>query len=156
MSQNSQKIFRFITLILGGVVIYRFNQNMNLFESEMRKEKSFDRTKKHSQIELYKQIYNSNNDVEENSRFLQAASKEDKELINRILGKYDSLHEDEIHQEIKKLKNELDLLEDSKTTHQGIKLAKHYFQYQPSEEAISKMRDEYLEQKKKKKEDEKK
>lgn len=141
--------FSFISVAFVGCVIWRFNKNFNEFEKAIKKEKIFDVRKANEQLKIYREIYDPDNDVEVNNRLLNAASIEDKAKIKKIFKKYDDMDQESLEKEINKLKEDIEMLEESKSTHQGIKLAKIYYGYEPSEDALKKIRQNYVENKKK-------
>ena len=144
-----QNKFFIVTGSISIFCIYRFNYNFNAYEKAIKKEKVFDVRKANEQLRIYKELYNPKSDVEVNNRLLNAASKEDKALIKEIFSKYESLDKEGLEKEIKKIKDEVEFLEDRKQTHQGIKLAKVYYGYEPSEDALKKIRSNYNEHRKK-------
>lgn len=146
LKNNSAFILSSATVVF---IWHRFNINFKSYEKAIKQEKIFDSRKANEQLKVYREIYDPNNDVEENNRLLNAASKEDKEKIKKIFEKYDDLDIDELEKQIEKLKSDIDYLKESKNTHQGVNLAKIYYGYQPSEDAMKKIRKNYTENKKK-------
>ena len=138
-----------IPIVLSGVVIWRFNYNFNEYEKAIKQEQVFDVKKANEQLRLYKEIYNPEKDVEKSHRLIQAASEKDKEKIKEIFAKYDNLDKQSLEKEIKKLKNEVEFQEEKEIKHQGVKLAKVYYGYEPSEDALKKLRQNYIEHRKK-------
>lgn len=138
-----------LPVILSGIVIWRFNHNFNEYEKAIKQEQVFDVRKANEQLRLYKQIYDPERDVEKSHRLLQAASSKDKEKIKEIFSKYDSMDKEEIEKEIKKLKEEVAFQEEKEIKHQGVKLAKVYYGYEPSEDALRKLRQNYIDHRKK-------
>lgn len=138
-----------IPLALSAIVIWRFNYNFNEYEKAIKKEQVFDVRKANEQLKIYKQIYDASNDVERNHRLLQAASSSDIEKIKEVFAKYENLGKEELEQEILKLKKEVEFQEDKEIKHQGVKLAKIYYGYEPSEDALKKLRENYIEHRKK-------
>mgnify|MGYP001810250831 CR=1 FL=1 len=140
------------TLLLFGVsgfIIWRFNTNFDKFEEAIKKEKIFDAKKANEQLKIYKELYDPTNDIEKRNRLYNAASEEDKAKLSNIFSKYDNMDKESIQNQIDKLKRDIEFLEDKKTTHQGVKLAKLYHGYEPSEEALKKIRQNYVENRKK-------
>ena len=141
-------------LIFGSIfstfVIWRFNKNFDEYARAISKEKVYDMRRASEQLNLYRELYNPDNDIASGpSKLLSVASDEDKEKLKSILNKYDNLEDaEEIKKQIAKVKSQLDLLEERKTTHQGIKLSRVMYGYEPSEEALKKIREYYKENKK--------
>lgn len=135
--------FLFLNLAMFGFFSWRINVNFDAFEKAIKKERIFDITKANEQLKIYKEIYDPVNDVEVNSRLLNAASPEDKSKIKQIFQKYEEMDINALEKEIKKLKEEVQLMEETRTSHQGLNLARIYSGYQPSEEAIQKIREHY-------------
>jgi len=83
------------------------------------------------------------------NKLLSVASEEDKAKLRNALNQYQNLEDaEEIKKQIAKVKQQLELLEERKTTHQGIKLSRVMYGYEPSEEALKKIREYYRENKK--------
>lgn len=66
---------------------------------------------------------------------MSVASEKDKEKINEIFENYDNLSKDQINTQLDLVKKQKELLEERKTTHEGVKLARIYYGYEPSDEA---------------------
>jgi len=107
--------------------------------------------KANEQLKLYKELYNPNLDNFENApnKLLSVASEKDKEKLKEIFDKYENMNNDDIKNQINLVKQQLEMLEDRKTSHQGVKLARVMYGYEPSEEALKNIRDFYNEKDKK-------
>lgn len=138
-----------IPIFVSGLVIWRFNYNFNEYEKAIKQEQVFDVRKANEQLRLYKQIYDPEKDVEKSHRLLQAASSKDKEKIKEIFSKYENMDKEELENQIKKLKEEVAFHEERELKHQGVKLAKVYYGYEPSEDALRKLRQNYIDHRKK-------
>ncbi len=155
------KLFRKISenrvLIFGSLfstfVIWRFNKNFDEYARAISKEKVYDLRRASEQLNLYRELYNPDNDLAQKqdgpNKLLSVASEEDKEKLKSILNKYGNLEDpEEIKKQIAKVKSQLDLMQERKTTHQGIKLSRVMYGYEPSEEALKKIREYYRDNKK--------
>jgi len=138
-------------LYLAGFVIWRFNKNFDEYYRAMSKEKVYDLRRATEQLNLYREIYNPENSINKKdgpNKLLSVASEEDKKKIKEIFNEYDQLEDaEQIKKQIAKVKQQLELLEEKKTTHQGIKLSRVMYGYEPSEEALKKIREHYRENK---------
>jgi hypothetical protein len=138
--------------VSGSFVVFmswRMNKNFDSFEKAIKKEKIFDVRKANEQLKMYRELYDPENDVETNNRLLSSASKEDKLKIKQVFKKYDEMDVESLEKQIQKIKDEVEMLEESKNKHQGINLAKIYYGYEPSEDVLKKIRSNYIEHKKK-------
>lgn len=151
-----QNIFPIASVAMTGIVIWRFNFNFDSYEKALKKEKIFDVRRANEQLKIYRQIYNPDNDLDANHRLYNAASEEDKSKIKELFKKYDNMDKESIEKQIKTLKTEIGSLEDNDIKHQGVKLAKVYYGYEPSEDALKKIRQNYNEHRKKVDEEDKK
>jgi hypothetical protein len=155
------KFFRSISknrsLILGimfsSLVIWRFNKNFDEYARAISKENAYDLRRASEQLNLYRELYNPENDVMQKqggpNKLLSVASDEDKQKLKNILNKYENLEDaEEVKKQIAKIKIQLEMLEEKKTTHQGIKLSRVMYGYEPSEEALKKIREYYKDNKK--------
>ena len=148
----SKKFF----LIKAGLIVWRFNINFDSYERAMAKERIFDIRKSNEQLKLYKQLYDFDEktikeDESKPNKLLSMASEEEKNKIKNIFDKYGEIEStDEIKNQMAKLKKEIELLEERKTSHQGIKLTRVLYGYEPSEEVLKKIRDDYNNHKQKK------
>lgn len=134
---------------LAGFVIWRFNHNFDEYYRAMSKEKVYDLRRATEQLNLYREIYNPENKPEAPNKLLSVASEEDKKKLKEIFNEYDNIEDaEEIKKQISKVKQQLEMLEEKKTTHQGIKLSRVMYGYEPSEEALKKIREHYRENKK--------
>ena len=80
---------------------------------------------------------------------MSVASEKDKKKMNEIFHNYDNFeNEDDIKSRINLVKKQLEMLEDRKTSHEGVKLARIFYGYEPSEEALKNIRDFYHDKKK--------
>ncbi len=79
---------------------------------------------------------------------MSVASEKDKERMKEIFNKYDDLKEDDLKSQINLVKKQLEMLEERKTTHEGVKLARIFYGYEPSEEALKNIREFYNDKKK--------
>lgn len=156
-----KNFYRYRALFLGlsitSFIVWRFNKNFNEFERAMSKEQGFDLRRASQQLNIYRELYDPENDLKDRqsgpSKLLSVASEEDKLKMKNIFKKYENLNDaDEIKKQISNLKTQLDLLEERKTAHQGIKLSRVLYGYEPSEEALKKIREHYKENKKSSKE----
>lgn len=137
-------------------VIWRFNTNFNEYARAASKEKVYDVRRATEQLNLYRELYNPDKDVMDKSeqngpnKLLSMASEEDKLQLKEIFNDYEKLEDaDEIKNQIAKVKKQLELLEERKTSHQGIKLSRVMYGYEPSEEALKKIREHYKDAKQK-------
>jgi len=107
--------------------------------------------KANEQLKLYKELYNTNLDKYENApnKLLSVASEKDKEKLKEIFDKYENMNNDDIKSQINLVKQQLEMLEERKTSHQGVKLARVMYGYEPSEEALKNIREFYNEKNKK-------
>lgn len=156
-----------VPIIAGGIscfVIWRFNKNFNDYARAASKEKVYDVRRATEQLNLYRELYNPDKDVMENknkekenishetsgpNKLLSMASEEDKTKLKEIFNEYDNMDADEIKKQISKVKKQIELLEERKTSHQGIKLSRVMYGYEPSEEALKKIREHYKDNKQK-------
>lgn len=108
--------------------------------------------KANEQLKLYKELYSTNLDNFETSpnKLLSMASDKDKEKIQEIFDKYENMNKDDIKAQINLVKQQLEMLEERKTNHQGVKLARVMYGYEPSEEAMKNIREFYKDDKNKK------
>ena len=159
MRKNLRNLYESRYLILGfvfsGVVIWRFNTNFKEYTRAASKEKVYDLRRSTEQLNLYRQLYNPDKDLMDNAngpnKLLSVASEKDKQQLREVLSEYDKLNDaDEIKKEIEKIKKQIELLEERRTQHQGIKLSRVMYGYEPSEEALKKIREHYKEGKEKK------
>jgi hypothetical protein len=139
--------------LFSGFVIWRFNKNFDEYARAISKEKVYDLRRASEQLNLYRELYNPENDLLENKngpqKLLSVASTEDKEKLKSIMSQYSQMEDpEEIKKQIAKVKQQLELLEERKTTHQGIKLSRVMYGYEPSEEALKKIREYYKDNKK--------
>ena len=102
-------------------------------------------------MKLYKELYNTNLDNFENApnKLLSVASEKDKEKLKEIFDKYENMNNDDIKSQINLVKKQLEMLEERKTSHQGVKLARVMYGYEPSEEALKNIREFYNDKNKK-------
>ncbi len=107
--------------------------------------------KANEQLKLYKELYNTNLDNYENApnKLLSVASEKDKEKMKEIFDKYENMNNDDIKSQINLVKQQLEMLEERKTSHQGVKLARVMYGYEPSEEALKNIREFYNDKNKK-------
>ena len=109
--------------------------------------------KANQQLKLYKELYDSNLETYEKAnspnKLMSVASEKDKEKMKEIFKKYDNMDEEDIKSQINLVKQQLEMLEERKTSHQGVKLARVMYGYEPSEEAMKNIRDFYNEKNKK-------
>lgn len=141
----------FKVLIVGSFtafVIYRINFNFKSYANAIKKEPIFDVKKATEQLKIYKEIYNTKDDLEDKHRLYLAASEDDKKKLKELFSKYDNMDKESIMKEIENKKKEIEFLKDKKIDHQGVKLAKIYYSYEPSEDALKKIRQEYNEHRK--------
>jgi hypothetical protein len=141
--------YLFVSGSFVAFMSWRINTNFDSFEKAIKKEKIFDVRKANEQLKMYRELYDPENDVEINSRLLNSASKEDKAKIKQVFQKYDEMDIESLEKQIQKIKDEVEMLEESKNKHQGINLAKIYYGYEPSEDVLKKIRSNYIEHKKK-------
>ena len=116
----------------------------------MSKEKVYDLRRATEQLNLYREIYNPENNFqkkESSNKLLSVASEEDKKKLKEIFDEYNLEDAEQIKNQIAKVKQQLEMLEEKKTTHQGIKLSRVMNGYEPSEEALKKIREHYRENK---------
>jgi len=160
MSFVFSSIYNSRRLIAGSIfssfVIWRFNKNFNEYSRAIAKEQVYDVRRATEQLNLYKELYNPDKDIMEMSngpnKLMSMASETDKEKIREMFGEYSKLEEaDEIKKQIAKVKKQIEMLEERKTQHQGIKLSRVMNGYEPSEEALKKIREYYREGKEKQK-----
>lgn len=144
INKINQEKFTILGVGFSAFVIWRFNVNFDAYEKAIKHERIFDVKKANQQLRLYREIYDPINDIEKSSRLIDAASTEDKTKLKEIFKKYEEMDETLIEEEIIRLKEEVDLLEERKTNHQGIKLARIYYGYEPSEAALKKIRENYI------------
>lgn len=145
-------------LILGGLfstfVIWRFNKNFDEYSRAISKEKVYDFRRATEQLNLYRELYNPDKDIMNKTsgpnKLMSVASEKDKEKLREVFNDYDNMEDaDEIKKQIAKVKQQIELLEERRTQHQGIKLARVMYGYEPSEEALKKIREYYKENKEK-------
>jgi hypothetical protein len=163
MSTNKlfKKLWNYRAFAVGGIfsflVIWRFNKNFKEFNRAITKEKTYDLRKSYEQLNLYRELYdldnnlnkaNNSNIAEKPHRLISVASDEDKEKIKRVLDKYGTMDPEKLKDRMSQLKSQIDYLEDSKTTHQGIKLTRVLYGYEPSEDALKNIRENYNKSKK--------
>jgi hypothetical protein len=162
MSKLLRTIYNSKQLIIGGIftsfVIWRFNKNFDEYSRAVAKEKVYDLRTATEQLKLYRELYDPDKDIMDKSsgpiKLLSVASEKDKEKMREVLNEYNALEDpEEIKKQIAKVKKQIEMLEERKTQHQGIKLSRVMSGYEPSEEALKKIREHYREGKEKKKED---
>jgi hypothetical protein len=151
VSKNRGPIFG---IMFATLVIWRFNKNFDEYARAISKENAYDLRRASEQLNLYRELYNPDNDVMQKqsgpNKLLSVASNEDKEKLKTILNKYENLQDaEEVKKQIAKIKSQLEMLEERKTTHQGIKLSRVMYGYEPSEEALKKIREYYKDNKEK-------
>jgi GTP-dependent phosphoenolpyruvate carboxykinase len=137
--------------LFSGFVIWRFNKNFDEYARAVSKEKVYDMRRASEQLNLYRELYNPEKDVLDKgpSKLLSVASDEDKEKLKEIMQGYEKVEDpEEIKKQIAKVKQQIEMLEERKTTHQGIKLSRVMHGYEPSEEALKKIREYYRDNKK--------
>ncbi len=166
-------VFIYGTSVISFVV-WRFEFNFKEYSRAMSKEQVYDVRRATEQLNLYKELYNPDDDIMANdndkidtaknsdinsnkdsnknkvrpNKLMSMASAEDKAKIKEAFDGYENLEDaDEIKKEIAKIKKQIEMLEDRKTTHQGIKLQRVMYGYEPSEEALKKIRQHYKESK---------
>lgn len=83
------------------------------------------------------------------NKLLSVASEKDKEKLKEIFDKYENMNNDDIKSQISLVKHQLEMLEERKTNHQGVKLARVMYGYEPSEEALKNIREFYNDKNKK-------
>jgi hypothetical protein len=158
-------------------VIWRFNKNFTEYARAASKEKVYDVRRATEQLNLYRELYNPDKDVMDKqnnknidkldksdkldikselkdssgpNKLLSMASEEDKIKLKEIFNEYDNMEDaDELKKQISKVKKQIELLEERKTSHQGIKLSRVMYGYEPSEEALKKIREHYKDNKQK-------
>jgi hypothetical protein len=150
ISENRVLIFG---SLFSGFVIWRFNKNFDEYARAVSKEKVYDLRRASEQLNLYRELYNPEKDVLEKqngpNKLLSVASDDDKLKLKEIFNQYDKIEDpEEIKKQIAKVKQQIDMLEERKTTHQGIKLSRVMYGYEPSEEALKKIREYYRDNKK--------
>ncbi len=137
-----------LLLLIGSFVIWRFNKNFDDYYRAVSKEKVYDLRRATEQLNLYREIYNPENNFqkkESSNKLLSVASEEDKKKLKEIFDEYNLEDAEQIKNQIAKVKQQLEMLEEKKTTHQGIKLSRVMNGYEPSEEALKKIREHYRE-----------
>jgi hypothetical protein len=137
--------------LFSGFVIWRFNKNFDEYARAVSKEKVYDMRRASEQLNLYRELYNPEKDVLDKgpSKLLSVASDDDKEKLKEIMQGYEKVEDpEEIKKQIAKVKQQIEMLEERKTTHQGIKLSRVMQGYEPSEEALKKIREYYRDNKK--------
>ena len=137
--------------LFSGFVIWRFNKNFDEYARAISKEKVYDMRRASEQLNLYRELYNPEKDVLDKgpSKLLSVASDDDKEKLKEIMQGYEKVEDpEEIKKQIAKVKQQIEMLEERKTTHQGIKLSRVMQGYEPSEEALKKIREYYRDNKK--------
>ncbi len=148
ISENRVLIFG---SLFSGFVIWRFNKNFDEYARAVSKEKVYDLRRASEQLNLYRELYNPDKDVLEKgpSKLLSVASEDDKAKLKQIMDGYHKIEDpEEIKKQIAKVKQQIEMLEERKTTHQGIKLSRVMYGYEPSEEALKKIREYYRDNKK--------
>ena len=125
----------------------------------------FDPLKAKAQIEVYKEIYNMDDDqgrplqageVKKDTalKILQTAQDNDIEQINKFFEKQNEFEKSEIEKEMDRLKNEIDSLEEVTSQHQGFKFYRTVMTKDTFEDALIELREKQFEKKfRKEKED---
>ena len=134
--------------------------NIEELERNTVEKKLFDPTKAKAQMEVYKEIYRleeQENLSEEQKKdirnkdgalkILQTASSNDVSKINEFFEKKDGQDQSEIEQEMERLKNEIESLEEVKTEHQGYKFYRAAMTKDIFEDALIELREKQFEKK---------
>lgn len=104
----------------------RFTRNITELEQNTQEKKLFDPLKAKAQIEVYKEIYNmdENDSAAKNTekkdtalKILQTAEENDVEKINKFFEKQNEFEQSEIEKEMERLKREIDSLEEVQSQH---------------------------------------
>ena len=151
--------------IIGfGLCIYmgrRFTRNIDELEQNTQEKKLFDPLKAKAQIDVYKEIYNMDDNespaeaarkAEESKqdttlKILQSAQENDIEKINKFFEKQNGFEKSEIDQEMERLKREIDSLEEVQSQHQGFKFYRTVMTKDTFEDALVELREKQFEKK---------
>jgi hypothetical protein len=118
--------------------------------------KLFDPVKAKAQVQVYKEIYNIEDDDKEGQRedvglkILEAASSKDKEQIKKFFALQEGKQTTSAEDEIEKLKQEIDSLEEVKCEHQGFRFYRTVMTKDTFEDALIELREREFEKKFKK------
>ena len=165
MNRKLQKAFDFIylnkTSILGLAGCYwvsqRFSRNMDELERNTQEKKLFDPIKAKAQVQVYKEIYNLDNDSQEADkdedgalRILKSASENDKEAIKKFFDKQinnKGKDQSQIDAEMDRLQSEIAALEDVTSGHQGFKFYRTIMTKDTFEDALIELREKEFDKK---------
>ena len=141
-------------LMVGSYLSYRMARNQDQLEEHSRANKLFDPVKAKAQVQVYKEIYNIEDDSlkpeqDVGLKILEAASKEDKEEIRRFFERKGEEKSD-LEREMERLKQEISSLEEVKAEHQGFRFYRTVMTKDTFEDALIELREREFEKKFKK------
>mmetsp|Transcript_8082 Transcript_8082/g.13568 ORF Transcript_8082/g.13568 Transcript_8082/m.13568 type:complete len:172 (-) Transcript_8082:212-727(-) len=156
------KIFDFAVVHRGSILgfvglIYlshRVGNNMSTLEKDTAEKKLYDPVKAKAQIQVYKEIYNLDNQNKDQAelRIMQSASDDDIQTISKFFEKQEEGKERDdaklrMDREMEKLKREIDSLEEVTSGHQGFKFYRTLMTQDTFEDALIELREREFDKK---------